>query len=283
MLSSYVLTQSALAHVYRADVDEARWQVESSPLACRLSQPIPAYGKGVFAQPAGETQRFWLDSNKRVLISAEAQFYQATPEWHDQLPLQLVGSGSTTVGHRPVLALDPIAAQFLDMLEAGLFVQIDHPGWYTKHRVSIQVSSVNFTQAYIEYQRCLSGLYSHNFDQLERSTILFDTDKSNVRGKYDARLKLLEGYLKIDPTVKKIIVDGHTDEVGGDGYNWELSKNRAEAVAKRLKSLGVPEDQLEVRYHGERFPVARNTSAAKRQRNRRTTVRLERVGVLIEE
>ena len=145
----------------------------------------------------------------------------------------------------------------------------------------MQVSSVNFTSAYQEYLRCLGGLYPANFEQLERTTILFETDKFELDPQYFARLKLLKGYLDIDPEVTKVVIDGHTDSIGSAGHNWELSRNRADVVAAYLKQIGISESQLNVRYHGEQFPVAKNNRSEKRARNRRTTLRLDREACLL--
>ncbi|MNP57482.1 flagellar motor protein MotD [compost metagenome] len=44
-----------------------------------------------------------------------------------------------------------------------------------------------------------------------------------------------------------------------------------------LKAHGVPEEQITVRFHGERYPLARNNTAANRARNRRVNIQLDRV------
>ena len=43
-----------------------------------------------------------------------------------------------------------------------------------------------------------------------------------------------------------------------------------------LQANGVPEAQITLRFHGERYPLVRNDSAAARAKNRRVTLRLER-------
>jgi sodium-type flagellar protein MotY len=73
-----------------------------------------------------------------------------------------------------------------------------------------------------------------------------------------------------------VVIDGHTDSVGREGYNWDLSRRRAEAVRAVLIQSGVPEDQVVLRYHGESLPIAPNSLKSGRDRNRRVTLRLER-------
>ncbi|MNJ73621.1 flagellar motor protein MotD [compost metagenome] len=44
-----------------------------------------------------------------------------------------------------------------------------------------------------------------------------------------------------------------------------------------FKAHGIAEDQISVRFHGERYPLAANNSAANRARNRRVNIQLDRV------
>lgn len=88
---------------------------------------------------------------------------------------------------------------------------------------------------------------------------------------------MLLDYLKADPTVNHIELNGHSDNSGNRLTNRDTSRRRALAVAEYLKAHGVPEEQITVRFHGERYPLAKNNSAANRARNRRVNIQLERV------
>ena len=75
--------------------------------------------------------------------------------------------------------------------------------------------------------------------------------------------------LKDDETLM-IDVDGHTDAQGSDESNQVLSDNRAGAVKNYLVSKGITESRLKSAGYGETKPVADNTTAAGRAKNRRT-------------
>ena len=64
-------------------------------------------------------------------------------------------------------------------------------------------------------------------------------------------------------------VEGHTDSVGGTGYNESLSQQRAAAVKAYLVASGVSKSRLQTIGHGEMTPVASNESDSGRKRNRR--------------
>jgi outer membrane protein OmpA-like peptidoglycan-associated protein len=76
--------------------------------------------------------------------------------------------------------------------------------------------------------------------------------------------------LKLNPQIRKVQVEGHTDSVGGDAYNQRLSESRAKAVVAYLVSKGVASDRLTAVGYGRSRPIADNSSAEGRAKNRRT-------------
>lgn len=75
-------------------------------------------------------------------------------------------------------------------------------------------------------------------------------------------------------------ISSHTDSVGSDEFNLELSQKRAESVVEHLIDRGIPEDQLEAKGYGEKDPIAPNTNPdgtdneEGRAKNRRTEFRI---------
>jgi outer membrane protein OmpA-like peptidoglycan-associated protein len=64
-------------------------------------------------------------------------------------------------------------------------------------------------------------------------------------------------------------IEGHTDSVGGDDFNQQLSERRADSVRDFLAEQGVPGTSITARGLGKTQPVASNDTAEGRQRNRR--------------
>jgi OOP family OmpA-OmpF porin len=75
--------------------------------------------------------------------------------------------------------------------------------------------------------------------------------------------------LKDTDDIVQVRVEGHTDSIGSEAYNQELSQRRAEAVAEYLVSRGISESNLVPVGMGENFPVANNDTEAGRAANRR--------------
>ncbi|HEU4716999.1 MAG TPA: OmpA family protein, partial [Bacteroidia bacterium] len=101
------------------------------------------------------------------------------------------------------------------------------------------------------------------FDNLE-----FETGKDIIRTSSYAALDSLAYLLKKHPEWG-LKISGHTDNVGNPVANMTLSKKRAEAVKKYLVSKGVAADHLKTEWYGQTRPIAPNTTAEGRQKNRR--------------
>ncbi len=87
---------------------------------------------------------------------------------------------------------------------------------------------------------------------LER--ILFSVNSHALDKKAGDTLLKVAAFLRDHPEVK-VIVEGHADEDGPDDFNSQLSRERAEAVYKRLLELGIPPSMMTVVAHGERYPT----------------------------
>jgi outer membrane protein OmpA-like peptidoglycan-associated protein len=103
------------------------------------------------------------------------------------------------------------------------------------------------------------------------SGLLFDFDSDVVRAEARENLRNLAASLDKYPGSELLIV-GHTDSVGTDGYNLGLSERRAEAAATYLAAQGVSRSRVAARGLGETEPVQPNDTEAGRSKNRRVEV-----------
>ncbi|HEX3112036.1 MAG TPA: OmpA family protein [Candidatus Eisenbacteria bacterium] len=102
------------------------------------------------------------------------------------------------------------------------------------------------------------------------SGLLFDFDSDAVRGEASHNLNTLaESLEKYDNS--DLLIVGHTDDVGTEGYNQGLSERRADAAADYLRSRGVRRSIRTVG-RGEDEPIASNASEDGRSKNRRVEV-----------
>ncbi len=105
-------------------------------------------------------------------------------------------------------------------------------------------------------------------------TIYFDSGKATIQKRSFPLLQQLAQVLKAHPEVKKVAIEGHTDDQGPDNKNLDLSKRRAASVVTWLTENGVAADRLASDGFGESKPIDTNKNKAGREKNRRVDLRI---------
>jgi len=100
------------------------------------------------------------------------------------------------------------------------------------------------------------------------SDVLFDTGSHTLKPGAREKLAKISGILLAHPGLT-LQIEGHTDSVGGDEFNQQLSERRADSVRDFLAEQGVPVSSITARGFGKTQPVASNDTPEGRQRNRR--------------
>jgi outer membrane protein OmpA-like peptidoglycan-associated protein len=98
--------------------------------------------------------------------------------------------------------------------------------------------------------------------------VLFDTSQATLKPGAYATLDRLATALR-EKSGRKVLIEGHTDNVGSDANNQGLSERRAQSVQAALMQRDVPRSQMSALGKGENFPIASNDSVDGRQSNRR--------------
>jgi uncharacterized repeat protein (TIGR01451 family) len=107
----------------------------------------------------------------------------------------------------------------------------------------------------------------------------FETGRDRLSPRAVRALAQVAAVLRRFPD-EKILVEGHTDSVGSEAANLNLSKRRAEATARHLvEREGIVESRLVLGWYGESRPVASNATALGRELNRRVEVRSQALEV----
>lgn len=101
------------------------------------------------------------------------------------------------------------------------------------------------------------------------NNIFFEFDSHALKDESKIELQKIYEFLKLNPQAN-IEIRGHTDNVGSNDYNKNLSVKRAEAVVEYLISAGINKERLVSRGFGSELPVVPNDSEINRAKNRRT-------------
>jgi outer membrane protein OmpA-like peptidoglycan-associated protein len=104
--------------------------------------------------------------------------------------------------------------------------------------------------------------------------VYFDTNRATIQARSFRVLQAVADAMRARADVRRLSVEGHTDDRGDIERNVDLSVRRATAVMLWLASHGVEPERLEAHGYGPTRPVTPNRSARDRERNRRVEFRV---------
>jgi len=111
--------------------------------------------------------------------------------------------------------------------------------------------------------------------------VLFEFGKADLTGEARGKTRSIADVLNDQAKGRRVAIEGHTDAVGSDSFNQQLSERRAGSVASALSSAGVSNQRITTKGYGERYPVAPNANSdgsdnpSGRAKNRRVEVVIE--------
>lgn len=279
LILACLLASPANAITFQTRLERVQWQVEGDQFECRLIQPISGFGSGEFVRRAGEQAIFRLQSPDRWLGSGSATLLAAAAPWQPGRGDINLGVVSVSGGEIPFNSSQLQAGRLLTGLLEGRSPVVRHRTLHGGDTLEVRLLPARFNKAYEDYRACAAKLLPVNFDQVRKSQIGFPQSDIVLDDLARAKLDIILQFLKADPSVNRIQLDGHSDNSGNRLTNRDLSRRRALAVEEYLLANGVPKEQITLRFHGERYPLGPNSNAANRAKNRRVTLSLEREGL----
>jgi outer membrane protein OmpA-like peptidoglycan-associated protein len=151
-------------------------------------------------------------------------------------------------------------------------------------RMQAEAKAREAERAKAEVDELLSQLSDLKAKQTERGIVLtmgdvlFAFDKATLSPEAFRNIDKLADFLQKHPN-RSVLIEGHTDSVGSDEYNLDLSEKRADAVKNALVAKGVGEERIIPKGYGKKYPVASNNTSDGRQLNRRVEVVVLNEGV----
>ena len=266
--------------MYGADITNSEWKVASNPFSCSLTHSIPNFGKAVLARKAGAAESFYLESQGKVVFPGSiAGAETLPPPWRNDLVPVPLGAFKVDQGARPITLASNQIAPLITQLTAGMNVMYSSQpvatGSSSPSIMRVVVNAKNFAAGYKTYQQCVADLIPYTFNQVARSSLNFAEKADGLTSAQKAELAKVARYVKADPNVVSVFVDGHSDNSGTAEANEAMSKQQAEWISAYLTEQGVASAKITTRWHGDKFFIADNKTAAGRAQNRRVTVRLE--------
>ncbi|WPO99043.1 OmpA family protein [Pseudomonas sp. HR96] len=274
-LLSLFASLPAMALNFQTRLENIEWSVSGDQFECRLAQPISDFGAGEFVRKAGEKAVFRLTSTSGMLGNGTATLYAAAAPWQPGRGDVSLGTVHLSSGEVLFTSSQSQASGLISGLLEGRSAVVRGNG-DAGRAAQVRILPVKFGKAFSDYQACAAKLLSVSFDQVRMSQIGFPGGGIDLDAAGKRQLDSILAYMKADPSVNHVELDGHSDNSGNRLTNRDLSRRRALAVVDYLKAHGIAEEQITVRFHGEQYPLVPNTSPANRARNRRVNVQLER-------
>lgn len=105
-------------------------------------------------------------------------------------------------------------------------------------------------------------------EALKAQTVYFDLDSATIKSSEKAKLDEVAAYLKANPN-NDVLIEGHCDERGTEGYNLSLGERRAQAAREYLVSVGASAENIYTISYGETRPADQGQGESAWSRNRR--------------
>lgn len=146
-----------------------------------------------------------------------------------------------------------------------------------RQRVQLDLRSKEVDKARAEtlaLQRQLEEMQARNTERgivLTLGDVLFDIDQATLKPGADQTIDRIAAFMRDYPE-RVVEIEGHTDSMGDEDYNMDLSRERAFTVRTALVQRGVDASRITTRGFGEGMPVASNQTSTGRQENRRVEV-----------
>ena len=101
--------------------------------------------------------------------------------------------------------------------------------------------------------------------------VLFDIGEATLAPSAARNIDKIASFM-VDNPERQAVIEGHTDSMGDDDFNMDLSRDRAFAVLGALLGAGVSSSRITTQGYGEGQPVASNETREGRQQNRRVEI-----------
>lgn len=146
-----------------------------------------------------------------------------------------------------------------------------------RSQMRLDVRTSQLKEASEEIARQKRELEELNAKESERGLVitlgdvLFRTNMATLEPGGRRNIQKMADFLAQYPKYKALI-EGHTDSIGSEALNQDLSERRANSVKAALVGMGINPNRITTRGYGEAYPVASNNTAAGRQQNRRVEI-----------
>ncbi|WP_428467797.1 OmpA family protein [Photobacterium minamisatsumaniensis] len=280
MLSLLIfLSTSVNAKSIQAPLDKIDWQFSGDRFSCKLTKSLKFDGSVTFLAQSVEPYSVLFSSSQRPYFIDEAKLDINTSPWNEKSASKYLLSGSARGSDRLTFTGTAELHYLLNKMEKGAWSQISVS--YNQHQEKKvwDIPAVSFSTSYQQFKSCVAALLPIDYAHAKDNTFFFSSSESSLNGDQQLLLTQIAEYIRYDHTIKSVLIDGHTDVTGISLDNLWLSRQRAQSIADELVAMGVSKNQIQLRAHGQRYPLVSGSTTQANQQNRRVQLRIVKEGV----
>ena len=201
------------------------------------------------------------------IVSSNNSPIAANIRWEDLETNEIIGRANTNPEDGSYFVILPSGKQY------GYY--IDHPDYFPiSNNIDLRNNSTNqqlkMDIPVTSYQEMIEDSKA-----VPINNIFFESGKYKLkRASFNELNRIIEIMNRAQFENVKIQIGGHTDNVGTEKLNEELSEKRAKSVSEYLISKGISENKIETKGYGLSQPVESNSTEAGRQKNRRVEIKV---------
>ncbi len=129
-------------------------------------------------------------------------------------------------------------------------------------------------QEALDLQKQMDALQAEKTERgmvLTLGDVLFDVGQSTMAPGATRNIAKIATFMRSNPE-RHAVIEGHTDSMGDDDFNLNLSRDRAFSIRQALTNEGIAASRISTQGFGETLPVASNSNSMGRQKNRRVEI-----------
>ncbi|MBE4005209.1 OmpA family protein [Vibrio parahaemolyticus] len=261
--------------VLTVPMDISSWSFSGNKFECNLVHSKVSMGKFYFRSEPNNKISFISDIRGEGKEWQGATLISQNAPWSKELYRKIESSLTVTKPSRRFVFRKG-APSLMKAIAGGSWITLVLEGKDASALSEVRIPTIQIQKALGEFNACRERLPKLSFSQARDIVLPFQFGQKTLNATQQQTLAALYSYLSVDDRVTKVLIDGHTDNVGPRLTNLSVSRLRAQQVADALIAHGVNPNIIEVRSHGDRYPVANNNTAAGQAKNRRVTLRLVR-------
>jgi len=260
-------------------LDNSQWVFSGNNTLCSIVHEIKGFGVAKIIAEAGEELRIELKSSELTNLTELRSVYEVSPVWKVENTKYIDDIGEVNYSQSTGEIIVNDADSVFESLKRGAWIKVVINNG-RQFNDEVVLSNINFPTPAEDFTVCRNQLIPVNYQQIRNSEFYFQSGSSQVSKNSHRTLVGITEYVKATSSIGKILIDGYSDNRGRTGVKLRMSRDRAEEVASLLIEYGIPRKMIQIRSHGDRYPVEDNGHETGRQKNRRVTVRLIKKSVV---